>query len=240
MEGSGPQDPGRGMLWLGVSYPIAAHLAILSGRPVFIAASFGLLVIIVLLRPLRRGSPWAIVALAGAAIVLYLLSTSGAANLPLFVPPVAINVFLAWVFGHTLKRGEMSQIERIVRALHPPHDVLSPEIVAYARNLTRAWTWFFIVLATVNLALALCATPQGLLLAVGIQPPLAVPLDFWSLFANVLNYLLVGAMFLVEYAIRRRKFPEQAYRNIVDFILQMSRLGSAAWRGGAPQDRGGR
>jgi len=228
----------RGMLWLGTSYPIAAHLAILSGRPAFIAASVGLLVVIVLLRPLRRGSPWALAALAAAAFTLYRLSASGKANLPLFIPPIAINVFLAWVFGHTLRRGEMSQIERIVRALHPPGDALSPEILAYARNLTRAWTWFFIVLAVVNLGLALFATPGGLLLAAGIQPPVAVSLDFWSLFANLLNYLLVGAMFVVEYAIRRRKFPEQSYRNIGDFILQMSRLGPAAWRRDLPKDQG--
>jgi uncharacterized membrane protein len=238
MARSGPPAPGRGALWLGISYPVAAHLAILSGRPAFIAASVGLLVIIVLLGPLRRRSPWALGALVAAAFALYRLSTSEAANLPLFVPPVAINVFLAWVFGHTLRRGEMSQIERIVRALHPPGDVLSPEILAYARNLTRAWTGFFIMLAVVNLVLALCATPKGLLLAIGISPPVAVPLDFWSLFANLLNYLLVGGMFVLEYAIRRRKFPKQSYRNIVDFILQMSRLGSAAWRSDLSKDRG--
>lgn len=240
MGASANSASGRGMLWLGIAYLVAAHLAILSDRPALIAASVGLLVIIVLLPPLRRGSPWALAALAGAAIGLYLLSTSGKANLPLFVPPIAINVFLAWVFGHSLRRGEMSQIESIVRALHPPGEALSPEIVAYARSLTWAWTAFFIVLAIVNLVLALCATPKGLLLAVGVQPPVAVSLEIWSLFANLLNYLLVGAMFAIEYAVRRRKFPQQGYRNIVDFILQMSRLGSAAWRGGAPQDRGGR
>jgi uncharacterized membrane protein len=233
-----PTPAARGMLWLGISYPIAAHLAILSGRPAFIAASIGLLVVIVLLGPLRRGRPWARAALAAAAFVLYGLSASDKANLPLFVPPIAINVFLAWVFGHTLRRGDMPQIERIVRALHPTGDALSPEILAYTRNLTRAWTCFFVVLAVVNFGLALCAMPGGLLLAAGLQPPVAVSLDFWSLFANLLNYLLVGAMFTVEYAIRRRKFPQQSYRSFGDFILQMSRLGPAAWRRDLPKDQG--
>jgi uncharacterized membrane protein len=192
----------------------------------------------VLLRPLRRGSPWALAALTVSAFLLYRLAMSGKANLPLFVPPIAINVFLAWVFGHTLRRGEMSQIERVVRALHTPGDALSPEILAYARKLTWAWTVFFVAMAAVNLFLALCATPGGLLLAMGLKPPMAVPLDLWSLFANLLNYVLVGVVFVVEYAIRRRKFPQQSYRNLVDFIRQISRLGATAWRGDLPKGRG--
>jgi uncharacterized membrane protein len=219
----------RALLLIGLSYPLSAHLAVLSGRPALIAASVGVLVMLVLVRPLRRGRRWAWAALVAAAVGLYALSRSHSATLPLFAPPVLINGCMAWVFGHTLRAGEMPLIERIVRALHEPGEILANAIVAYARRLTWAWTALFVILAAVNLALASCATPGGLLLAAGVQPPIAVPLATWSLFANVLNYVFVGAFFVVEYALRRRRFPQQSYRSIVDFTQRVARLGPAFW-----------
>jgi hypothetical protein len=92
--------------------------------------------------------------------------------------------------------------------------------------LTATWTALFVVLAVVNLMLALCATPGGLLLAAGFEPPVPVPLAIWSLFANILNYVFVGVLFVVEYAWRQRVFPQQRYRNIFDFTQRVARLGA--------------
>jgi hypothetical protein len=60
-----------------------------------------------------------------------------------------------------------------------------------------------------------------------------VPEEWWSLFANMIGYLLVAAFFLIEYAYRRHRFPRQPYRNMLEFFLKvfaaMPRLvGSAA------------
>ena len=79
------------------------------------------------------------------------------------------------------------------------------------------WTALLVVLAVINAALALCADPDGLLLTFGVQPAVTVPLNLWSLFANVLNYLLVAALFVGEFAYRRRRFPQQPYRGLLDF-----------------------
>jgi uncharacterized membrane protein len=211
---------------LALSYPPLAHLAALSGRPALTAASVGVLVMLILLPPLRRGRLWAWAAFVAAIVGLYALSGSSAAALPLFVPPVAINAFMAWAFGHTLLDGRVPLIERIVRALHEPGEDLDPAIARYARRLTGTWTALFIVLTIVNLALALCATPGGLLLAAAVQPPVTVPLASWSLFANVLNYVFVGILFVLEYAWRQRVFPQQRYRNIFDFTQRVARLGT--------------
>jgi hypothetical protein len=48
-----------------------------------------------------------------------------------------------------------------------------------------------------------------------------VPLGWWSLFANLIGYLLVAAFFLIEYAYRGRRFPQQPYRNLFDFLRRM-------------------
>jgi uncharacterized membrane protein len=211
------------MAVLGVTYPIAAHLAVLSGSTGFIAASVGLLVLLVLLPALlaRRPVAWGLLLVAGTG--LYLAAVRGQALLLLFLPPILINSFMAWLFGHTLRPGRLPLIERIIRALHGGLDDIDATIVGYARRLTFAWAALFVALATVNLALAALATPGGLLLAGGgIAPPVTVPLDAWSLFANVLNYLIVGAMFAIEFQVRRRRFPQQSYRGFFDFLRRLS------------------
>jgi uncharacterized membrane protein len=210
------------MTVLGVTYPIAAHLAVLSGSTGFIAASVGLLVLLVLLPNLLARHPvaWGLLLVAGAG--LYVAAAHGQALLLLFLPPILINSFMAWLFGHTLRPGRLPLIERIIRALHGGLDDIDATIVGYARRLTFAWATLFVALATVNFALAALATPGGLLLAGGIAPPVTVPLEAWSLFANVLNYLIVGSMFAIEFQVRRRRFPQQSYRGFFDFLRRLS------------------
>lgn len=216
----------RTMTVLGVSYPIAAHLAVLSGATGFIAASVGLLVLVVLLPGLltRRPVAWGLLLAAGAG--LYVAAMRGQALLLLFLPPILINGFMAWLFGHTLRPARLPLIERIIRALHGGHDDIDATIVGYARRLTFAWTVLFVALAAVNFALAALATPGGLLLAAGIAAPVTVPLEAWSLFANVINYLIVGAMFAVEFQVRRRRFPQQPYRGFFEFLRRLSGVSS--------------
>ena len=143
-------------------------------------------------------------------------------SLLLFLPPVLINVLLAWVFGHTLRQDDMSLIERIIRKLHGDPPSLDNEIATYARRLTWVWTCLFAAMASINLALAALARPGGLLLAAGLDPPVTVSLSTWSLFANVLNYLIVGALFVLEYWLRRRRFPQQSYRGFFDFARRLA------------------
>jgi len=214
------------MILMGLSYPLLAHVAVLSGRPGLIAASIGWLVVLILLPGLQRLRPVAWIILATASIGLYWIAGSSAALLLPFLPPILIDGFMAWVFGHTLRRGRMPLIERIVRALNGPQDDLNDDILRYTRRLTGVWTALFVLLAVSNASLALCAEPGGLLLTVGVQPPVTVPLSQWSLLANVLDYLLVGALFIIEFAFRRRRFPQQPYRGLLDFTRRVVSLGA--------------
>jgi len=219
----------RTMTVLGVLYPVAAHFAVLSGATGLIAASVGMLVLLVLLPGLlaRRPVAWGLLLTAVAGLCV--AAVRGQALVLLFLPPILINAFMAWLFGHTLGAGRQPLIERIIRALHDGRDDIDETVVGYARRLTVAWTALFIALATVNFGLAALATPGGLLLATGTTPPITVPLEAWSLFANVINYLVVGAMFAVEFQVRRRRFPQQSYRGFFDFLRRLSTV-SAIFR----------
>jgi uncharacterized membrane protein len=156
---------------------------------------------------------------------LYAITGSAAAPRLLFLPPVLIIGFMAWVFGHTLRRGRTPLIESIIRALNP-QDSLNEDITSYARRLTGVWTALLVVLVVINTALALCAEPGGLLLTFGVQPAVTVPLSVWSLFANVLNYLLVAGLFVGEFMFRRRRFPQQPYSGLLDFTRKVASLGA--------------
>jgi len=208
---------GAGLL-LAVSYPLLAHAAVMLRSAPLTLASVTVLAAALVLPGLRDGRPLAWLAAAGSAAGVLALARLDAAALVLYVPPVMINAYLAWLFGHTLKPGRTSLIERLVRQLHDPEEQLDDDIPAYAARLTAAWTFLFSLLGLVNLALAVLASPGGLLLAAGVQPALTIPRETWSLFANLLNYLIVACFFLGEYAYRRRRFPDQPYASLLDFL----------------------
>lgn len=214
---------------LALAYPLLAHAAVAGGDDRLLALASAVLVVLVVApsrysasRAVRVGLP-----LAGLA-VLVLLERASAHVVLLYLPPVLLNAYMAWVFGHTLAPGRVPLIERLARIIHGD-TTLDPRIPAYARALTRTWTVLFVVLATVNLVLALCATPDGLLERVGIAPPVAIPRAWWSLFANLLNYLLVALLFACEYALRKRLFPSRPYRDMREFLMRMKAAGPRLW-----------
>jgi uncharacterized membrane protein len=130
---------------------------------------------------------------------------------------------MGWLFGQTLLPGRTPLIAQLIRHMHSGGErEPEPDVWRYARTLTQVWTLLFIAIATVNLVLAAVASPDGLLLAAGIAPPFTAPQVWWSLFANVIGYLIVAALFVIEYAWRRHRFPEQPYRNMFDFLRRMA------------------
>ncbi len=214
---------------LALGYLLAAQLAVFLRSDGW-ALVAGLLLGLLILSPgLLRGRPLAWLALLLLAAGLLWLQSRSLGLLPLYAPPVLLNLFLAWLFGHTLRGGRAPLIERVIRAMGAHPEPIDPAILSYARSLTRAWTIFFVALALLNLGLAMIASPNGLLLTAGITPPLTLPQSGWSLFSNALNYLLVGAFFVIEFAYRKRRFAVP-YRNLADFFRQMARLGPAFWR----------
>ena len=105
------------------------------------------------------------------------------------LPSIAFNSLIATVFGLTLRRGRTPMIHAIAAWAMAPEPV-TPEFAHYLRRQTQAWTTFFILMATTCAVLAVAA-----------------PFSWWSLFANVLSWPLIGAFFCAEYFIRRTWFP---------------------------------
>lgn len=214
---------------LALAFPVLAHVSAAAGSTHYAVAAVGCLLLLLCL-PLRgRTLPFAL-ALAASSGLLAALVASGRPGLLLLFPPVLLNAAFGSYFARSLAPGRTPLIERVVRALHP-EAIDEPGVPGYARAVTRMWALLLLMLAAVNLMLALLAAPGGLMLAVGLTPPIAVSDAQWSLFANLLNYAIVALVFVAEYAWRRRRFPGQQHRSLPEFLRHMAQLGPAFWRG---------
>jgi len=120
---------------------------------------------------------------------------------------VGIHAFLAIGFGSTLRGGHTPLITTMAARVHRE---MPPAMVAYTRNVTLAWTLYFIGMAVVSVALFAFAS-----------------FDTWALFANLLTPCSVALMFGAEHLLRYRLHPEFERTSIADAIRSY-RLGSKA------------
>jgi uncharacterized membrane protein len=161
------------------------------------------------LRRARR--PQAIlVAAVAACIALWFAWPALERNFPklFFVEHAGANLVLAFVFGRTLVGGREPLCARFARMLH---GALPPDVQRYTRQVTVAWTVFFVVVFVVSCGLYL----GGFLAA-------------WSLLANILSPLLIAAMFLVEYLVRLRTLPTWERTGILGGIRAFTRYFATA------------
>lgn len=218
-------------LLLAVAYSPLAHWANASGRSELAVLAGMALVLMMLIEPMARlrGWAWLLAAILLAALVP--LWHSPRALLLLTAPPVVFTGWVAWFFGRSLRAGSTPLITRIVSGLYAQAgQALSAAQRAYTRRLTLCWAGLLAAMTLVNLLLGLWAVPGGLLAQLGQVPLLAIPDELASLFANLLGYGVIGGFLIGEYALRSRWFPVRPYRNFVDFVRQMVRLGPAFWR----------
>jgi len=95
--------------------------------------------------------------------------------------PVLVNASMCLLFSWSLI-SPPSAIERIARLREPD---LSPAGVRYTRRVTIAWIAFFVA--------------NG---AIALYTATLTPLATWALYNGFIAYLLIGAMFAVEFAVR--------------------------------------
>jgi len=110
-----------------------------------------------------------------------------------------IYLFLACVFGSTLRAGRTALITTLARRVHGGH--LVPEMARYTRNVTRAWMIFFLGISAVSFGLYFFAS-----------------FDTWAVFANWVSPVAVALMFGIEYLLRYRLHPEFERSSVSDAV----------------------
>lgn len=224
-------NPALARLLFSAAYPLLAHAASATHDPRLAALALLDILLILLVAPLVQRRPAAWLAVGVVAVVLWYVQRSTLLPVLLLLPPVLITAMLSWWFARTLRPGSIPLIARIVAGLEDlrPGE-LEPPVAAYTRRLTRLWAVLLAFLAVTNLLLGIIAVPDGLLVRMGHAPVVAVPQVWWSWFANLLNYGIVGGVFIVEYFVRMRLFPDRPYRGLFDFLRRLGALGPAFWR----------
>ena len=124
-----------------------------------------------------------------------------------FLPPMLIDLALCWLFGRTLRRGAEPLVTSFARHAHGGD--LPPDIPAYTRRVTLAWTLLFAAMAAVAAWLAAFGPERA-----------------WTWFVYAVSPALVAALFLGEFAWRRVRFRHLPRQRLAD-MLQYLRLPSS-------------
>jgi len=114
----------------------------------------------------------------------------------LLVLPSATQATFGLAFLRSLSGTPM--IEHFARMMKP---ALSAGEQAHCRRWTAVWGGYLLVLAAIGLVLARWAT-----------------LAVWTAYVGVLSYVLIGALFAVEYVIRKIRFRDYG-KNPIDWLL---------------------
>lgn len=191
----------RALLFL--AYPLLVHLAVVAQAPALQWLALQALFGAILANAERAPGPRAWLGWAAFALATALLSVLGGGQLALYVPPVALLGLVLWTFARSLRAGATPLVTRIAEAVRGPQ----PEPI---RRYTRAVTWVWSVELAVLLALTLALTVAG-------------PREWWSLVTNFLNYAAMGLTFLVEYGVRRVRFPGHDREGFVGYLRLLVR-----------------
>jgi uncharacterized membrane protein len=185
-------------------YPVAVCTALAAGRP-RLALAATLLALAAVCLPVPHWRRLGYAALVATPVLLVAAIAEFAQPL-VFLPPIALNLGLAVLFGRTLRAGREPLISTFARA---ERGTLEPDLARYTRRLTAVWVAFFVGAALLSTGLAIAASPA-----------------VWGWFVAIGNHLGVAALFLGEYAFRRWRFPQ--YRHASPATL--ARILATRWR----------
>ncbi|WP_240440117.1 hypothetical protein, partial [Burkholderia sp. HAN2018] len=116
----------------------------------------------------------------------------------LYLEHASFNLAMALLFGRTLAAGKVPLCTHFATMIH---GAITPAVAHYTRQITLAWTLFFVAIAAVSTLLFATA-----------------PIVTWSTFANYLSLPLVAVMFAAEHACRRFALPHEPRPRMVDAV----------------------
>lgn len=185
------------------AYPLLVHVSLVFAVPqlLFIAPMLFLAGVCWQGLVNRNHRVWLVFCLLCAAIAL--LEYLDLTLYLLFLPPVVIPLLLLVIFGRTLISGREPLITAIGEAARGP---LSQSMRTYTRRLTQLWCLVFVTM----------------ILWSAILPWLEQP-ELWSWFTNIINYGVVGVLFVGEFMLRKKLFPTHNHPGFFEYLHIIAR-----------------
>lgn len=190
-----------------LSHGLMLHAA---DAPWAVAALFGPLLLPLLGLAWRQRQPLLLAAaVAGAAALVAVVAAGGLGDVRrlYLAQHVVMHAALGFSFAWTLRPGHTALITQMARRVH----AVSPDMVVYTRGVTRLWVGYFFGMALLSVVVFVLA-----------------PWSAWSLLANVLTPLAVGALFVGEHALRYRLHPEFERVTLADMVRAFRQPAGAA------------
>lgn len=206
----------RRMLWAaaltgGIASPLLSHWALTVGLPL---AAISILIVLQVLTAYwfvfshvhgrYRTTAFSVLGLCSAA--LFFMRLEGGLALSAALTHALMYIFLLVLFGTSLLPQREPLVTHFACQIHGP---LADRIRHYTRAVTHAWCAFFALQLLVSALLIIWA-----------------PLQWWSLFVNVLNVPLVCMMFLAERLSRPLWVadpPREGFAKVVELVEMMKK-----------------
>jgi uncharacterized membrane protein len=193
------------MFWLALGYPMLAHLAVMLADRRLQWLALVWLLGISLGAALLQGRAWAWVTWLVCGALIWWLVVEGHGLYALYVPPAAIPAALFLLFAGSLRAGSTPLVTRIATTMHD--GALPEDLVKYTRQVTVLWAGVCATLFLSAVLLAMFATPV-----------------LWSLLTNVVHYLVLGLVFVLEYGWRRLRFRHHEHLGLFQFLRRMAQV----------------
>jgi uncharacterized membrane protein len=193
------------MFWLGLGYPLLAHLAVLTHDQRLEWLALVWLLGLAISGALIQRRPWAWAALLAGSALLWWLVMEGNGLYALYLPSAAIPAALFMLFALSLRTGELPLVTRIARLMHD--GPFPDDLVVYTRQVTQLWCAVCAALFLSAVMLALFASPE-----------------LWSLMTNVVHYAVLGAVFVLEYGYRRWRFRHLEHSGLFQYLRRLTRI----------------
>ena len=181
-----------------LAYPLLAHLAVTLHIPWLQALALIVLALGVLYRALWEKSRFAWIFFSVFSALCITASVWNAAIYLLYLPPILIPLLFWSVFFRSLLPGKEPLVTHIGEQARGP---LSVDMRIYTRKVTIMWTVMFALIASWSALLPWLASPA-----------------LWSLFTNVINYVLVGALFALEFLYRKYRFRDHDHPSFYQYL----------------------
>jgi len=188
-----------------LTYPLVLHLGIYFGHidlvVLYLAILLSLPFLSTAIKRIRPGI-WRIMAVGLAFIVLVISASND--KLIVKLVPLTVNGVLLWFFSSSLVGGRIPLITRFASLMR---EDMPPAVLIYTRRATIAWSGYFLSMLIFSLILAIYA-----------------PIELWSFFSNVLSYVILVLMFLVEFTVRRFLLHEHMDYSFTEYLQRLRRV----------------
>lgn len=191
------------------SYPLIVHLGIYTEHLVWALLWLSCLLLLSAIREIicRQKLTSAFVIYLVLGVGVGVLAGSYPETLAKFIPLLIYTSMFA-LFATSLIPGKTPLITRFAALIRGENaDALTIVVQQYTRKVTQLWAASFMFLGLISLLLALYA-----------------PVITWSLFTNVISYIILILLFVLEYGARKRLVGEHMDYSIKEFVERLLKV----------------